>query len=47
MDLTAVSTYDLVEALISREGVECKCIEPYNTIQVAVVGPSKVLVVSD
>ena len=47
MDLSQVSTRDLVWELERREGVETKIAEPHEDITVPVNGPAIVLIVID
>ena len=47
MDLSKVSTKDLVDELQKREGVEIKMAEPYQDMHIEVNGPALVLVVVD
>lgn len=45
--LDNVSTKDLVEELRRREGVEATIAEPYEDVEIKVIGPAIVLVVTD
>ena len=45
--LTEISTKDLVEELLKREGVEATIVEPYRDDEIVASGPSIVLVVTD
>lgn len=47
MDLSNVSTADLVRELDGREGVEATYVDPYVDMTVDVNGPAIVLVVED
>lgn len=47
MELKDVKTYELVEELKKREGVEVKIAEPHKDMSVSVNGPAVVLVVVD
>lgn len=47
MDLSNVSTVELVRELSAREGVEPHVVEPYADFEIAVNGPAVVLVVID
>lgn len=47
MDLERYTTKELVEELMTREGVEQKTVEPYEDYKVSVNGPAIVLVVID
>lgn len=42
-----VSTKELVNELVTREGVEMKCAEPHKDLDVNVNGPAIVLIVTD
>jgi hypothetical protein len=46
-ELSNFKTYELVEELKNREGVETHIAEPYANIKVEVDGPAIVLVVID
>lgn len=45
--LEQTPTYQLVEELKSREGVETKIVEPHSDMCVSVDGPAIVLIVID
>ena len=47
MNLKKYSTKELVEELISREGVETEYAEPYQDKTITVDGPAIILVVTD
>jgi hypothetical protein len=47
MELKNAKTYELVEELKKREGVEVKIAEPHKDMAVSVNGPAVVLVVVD
>lgn len=47
MDLTTVTTAELVNELKKREGVETKIAEPYEDVEVSVNGPATILIVID
>nr|DAS73590.1 MAG TPA: hypothetical protein [Caudoviricetes sp.] len=47
MELKNAKTYELVEELKKREGVEVKIAEPYKDMAVSVNGPAVVLIVVD
>ena len=47
MELKDVKTYELVEELKKREGVEVKIAEPHKDMSVSVNGPAVVLIVVD
>ncbi len=47
MNLSCISTCDLVRELQTREGVETTIAEPYQDAEVKVNGPAIVLVVID
>lgn len=47
MELKNAKTYELVEELKKREGVEVKIAEPNKDMSVSVNGPAVVLVVVD
>ena len=47
MELSDVSTKELVSELQKREGVETTTAEPYQDVEVKVNGPAVVLVVID
>ena len=47
MELKDVKTYELVEELKKREGVEVKTAEPHKVMAVSVNGPAVVLIVVD
>ena len=47
MDMSAIPTYQLVQELIKREGVENFVAEPYQDLNVPVNGPARVIVVYD
>lgn len=42
-----ISTKELVEELIQRDGVEETIAEPYQDVVVTVSGPARVLVITD
>lgn len=45
--LSDYSTFDLVNELKSREGVETKIAEPYQDVQININGPAVILIVTD
>lgn len=47
MELKDVKTYELVEELKKREGVEVKTAEPNKDMSVSVNGPAVVLIIID
>ena len=47
MELKNAKTYELVDELTKREGVEVKIAEPHKDMAVSVNGPAVVLVVVD
>lgn len=47
MELKNAKTYELVEELKNREGVEVKIAEPHKDMSVSVNGPAVVLIVVD
>lgn len=47
MELSQVSTAELVEELTKRSGVEKTIAEPYQDVQIEVNGPAIILVVTD
>ncbi len=47
MDLSEISTKELVEELSRRSGVEKKIAEPYQDLQIQINGPAIVLVIRD
>ena len=47
MDLSRTKTYELVEELKTREGVETIMAEPYQKREVSVEGPAVILVITD
>ena len=47
MELKNAKTYELVEELKKRDGVEVKIAEPHKDMAVSVNGPAVVLVVVD
>ena len=47
MELNDVKTYELVEELKKRKGVEVKIAEPHKDMAVSVNGPAVVLVIID
>lgn len=47
MELKNAKTYELVEELKKREGVEVKIAEPHKDMAVSVNGPAVVLIVVD
>lgn len=46
-DLSKITTYELMEELKKRDGVEAQTAEPYKDLTVSVNGPAVVLVVID
>lgn len=46
-DITDFKTWELVEELKKREGVEAQWAEPYKDLEVKVNGPAIVLIVID
>ena len=47
MELSSISTYQLIKELSCRAGVEKKIAEPYQDLQVKANGPAIVLVIND
>lgn len=47
MDLSKITTRDLVEELKKREGVNAKQVTPYEDYRVEVNGPAVVLLITD
>lgn len=47
IDLSKISTANLVKELSNREGVERKIAEPYESVSVSVNGPAIILTVID
>lgn len=47
MEIKDFKTYELVEELKTREGVEAHWAEPYKDLDISVNGPAVVLVVVD
>lgn len=47
MELKNAKTYELVEELKKREGVEVKIAEPHKDMAVSVNGPAVILIVVD
>ena len=47
MDMSTIPTYQLVQEIIKREGVESFDAEPYQDLNVPVNGPAQVIVVYD
>ncbi len=47
MDLSEISTKELVEELSCRSWVEKKIAEPYQDLQIQINGPAIVLVICD
>ena len=47
MELKNAKTYELVEELKKREGVEAKIAEPHKDMAVSVNGPAVILIVVD
>lgn len=46
-NIKSISTKELVEELIRRDGVKVKEIEPHKEERISVCGPAKVLIVID
>lgn len=47
MNMSEISTKELVEELSRRSGVERKIAEPYQDLQIKINGPATVLIVID
>lgn len=47
VDLSSVSTKELVEELKTREGVETESVEPYKNKRITFNGPVIILMVDD
>lgn len=47
MNLSAVRTFELVEELKNREGVQIEYAEPYEDKTVSINGPAYILIVVD